>query len=68
MENQPIILTKNEPRSVAHFQYSIRAKIISIRDFKLGKETMLEAMQAALRQIDYWHQGSITSFYLQWSR
>jgi hypothetical protein len=42
------------------FTYSMRGKVLSIR--YLGAGSIHEQLERLLRKIEYWHQGSITSF------
>jgi hypothetical protein len=46
--------------ATADFKYSMRGKVISIT--YLGAGSILEEIGRILRKIEYWHQGSITSF------
>jgi hypothetical protein len=50
------------PRTRAHFTYKITPTVISIVDTGLGKCPVTENIEAVLRKIEYWHQGSISSF------
>ena len=49
-------------RTRADFTYKITPEVISIVDTGLGKCPVNEDIEAVLRKIEYWHQGSITSF------
>jgi hypothetical protein len=42
----------------ADFTYKISPTVISIVDAGLGKCSVTEDIEAALRKIEYWHQGS----------
>lgn len=44
----------------ADFTYSMRAKVISIT--YSGEGSINEKIERILRKIEYWHQGSITSY------
>jgi hypothetical protein len=44
----------------ADFKYSMRGKVISIT--YLGPSSVNQEIVRILRKIEYWHQGSITSF------
>ena len=46
----------------ADFTYNITPGVISITDTGLGKSSVTEDIEAVLRKIEYWHQGSISSF------
>jgi len=50
------------PRTRADFSYRIRPTLISITDTGLGSHSVFEDIEAVLRKIEYWHQGSITAF------
>jgi hypothetical protein len=45
-----------------HFTYKITANTISISDTKRGRRSVTEDIEAVLRKIEYWHQGSIAAF------
>jgi len=46
----------------ADFTYNITPAVISITDTGLGNCSVTEDIEAVLRKIEYWHQGSISSF------
>ena len=50
------------PRTRADFTYKISPTVISISDTGLGSHSVLEDIEAVLRKIEYWHQGSIAKF------
>jgi hypothetical protein len=50
------------PRTRADFIYKITPTVISINDTGLGSRSVAEDIEAVLRKIEYWHQGSINSF------
>src|SRR6516162_1448843 len=50
------------PRTQADFTYKITPTVISITDTGLGSRSVAEDIEAVLRKIEYWHQGSIASF------
>ena len=50
------------PRTQADFTYKITPNMISITDTALGKRAVANDIEAVLRKIEYWHQGSIISF------
>ena len=53
----------SEPvRTRADFTYNITPAMISITDTGLGKCSVIEDIEAVLRKIEHWHQGSINSF------
>jgi hypothetical protein len=53
----------SEPiRTRADFTYKITPIVISIVDTCLGKCLVSEDIEAVLRKIEYWDQGSITRF------
>jgi len=49
-------------RTRADFAYNITPAVISITDAGVGKCSVTEDIEAVLRKIEYWHQGSISSF------
>jgi hypothetical protein len=46
----------------ADFTYSISPDTISIVYTNLGKRSVTNVIEAVLRKIEYWHQGSIAAF------
>ena len=65
MSNHEITFNTNlsEPiRTQADFTYKITPTVISIVDAGSGKCSVAEDIEAVLRKIEYWHQGSISSF------
>jgi hypothetical protein len=46
----------------ADFTYKIRPDTISIVDTNLGELLVTNDIEAVLRKIEYWHQGSIAAF------
>jgi hypothetical protein len=46
------------PRTRSDFTYKISPTVISIGDTSLGKCAVSEDIEAVLRKIEYWHQGS----------
>jgi hypothetical protein len=50
------------PRTRADFIYKITPTLISITDTGLGQRPVTEDIEAVLRKIEYWHQGSSSSF------
>jgi len=49
-------------RTRADSTYKITPTVISIFDTGLGQRSVTEDIEAVLRKIEYWHQGSITKF------
>jgi hypothetical protein len=49
-------------RTRADFTYKITPTVISIFDPGVGSRPVTEDIEAVLRKIEYWHQGSINSF------
>jgi hypothetical protein len=49
-------------RTRADFTYNITPTVISITDTGLGKCSVAEDIEAVLRKIEHWHQGSIAKF------
>ena len=43
----------------ADFTYSITLGVVKIQDTGKGKKSVLDDLEAVLRKIEYWHQGSI---------
>ena len=65
MESHEITFNTNLSDSIktrADFTYTITPTLISIADTGLGRCSVLEDIEAVLHKIDYWHQGSISSF------
>jgi len=52
----------DSPRTRADYTHKITPDLISITDTGLGSRSVLEDIEAALRKIEYWHQGSVTKF------
>jgi|SRR5215469_1437443 len=50
------------PRTRADFTYKVTPTMISIFDTGLGSRPVTDDIEAVLRKIEYWHQGSISSF------
>ena len=51
-----------EPVTQADFTYSITPDTISITDTTKGRLSVTNDIDAVLRKIEYWHQGSIAGF------
>src|SRR6516225_5456098 len=51
-----------EAATRADFTYKITPNTISITDTTLGKLSVTKDIDAVLRKIEYWHQGSIAAF------
>src|SRR6516225_7033 len=51
-----------EAATRAEFTYRITPKTITITDTTLGKLSVTKDIDAVLRKIEYWHQGSIAAF------
>ena len=49
------------PRTHADFTYKISPIVISISDTGLGSRPATGEIEAVLRKIEHWHQGSISS-------
>jgi hypothetical protein len=49
-------------RTRADFTYNITPAVVSIIDTGLGKCSVAEDIEAILRKIEHWHQGSIAKF------
>ena len=53
----------SEPvRTRADFTYNMTPAMISITDTGLSSRSVIEDIEAVLRKVEYWHQGSISSF------
>jgi hypothetical protein len=50
----------------ADFTYSITPNTISITDTGKGSRSATNDIEAVLRKIEYWHQGSITGFKIKY--
>jgi len=60
-ESKQISLGSSDSTTVASdFKYDMLGKVISIT--YLGTSSIHEEIVRILRKIEYWHQGSITSF------
>jgi hypothetical protein len=46
----------------ADFAYAITPKTIEIQDTGKGKKSVDDDLEAVLRKIEYWHQGSIVRY------
>ena len=65
MNNHEVTFNTNlseAPRTSADFTYKISPALISITDTGLGTRAVIMDIEAVLRKIEYWHQGSISSF------
>jgi hypothetical protein len=51
-----------KPVTQAEFTYSITPNTISITDTGKGRRSVTNDIEAVLRKIEYWHQGSIGGF------
>src|SRR5215831_4533357 len=51
-----------EAATRADFTYKITPRTISITDTTLGKLSVTKDIDAVLRKIEHWHQGSIVGF------
>jgi hypothetical protein len=51
-----------KPTTQADFTYSITPTTISIVDTGKGRRSVTNDIEAVLRKIEYWHQGSIAGF------
>src|SRR5215471_4514890 len=51
-----------EAATRADFTYKIMPNTISITDTTLGKLSVTKDIDAVLRKIEHWHQGSIVAF------
>jgi hypothetical protein len=65
MSNHEITFNANLPQTVrtrADFTYKITPTLVSITDAGMGSLSVTEDIEAVLRQIEHWHQGSVNSF------
>jgi hypothetical protein len=65
MSNQEIAFNTELPQQVrtrADFTHKITPEVISIVDTGLGQCSVTDDIEAVLRKIEYWHQGSIATF------
>jgi hypothetical protein len=65
MSNHEITFDTNLAQTVrtrADFTHKITPTVISITDTGLGSLPVTEDIEAVLRKIEHWHQGSISSF------
>ena len=46
----------------ADFTYAMTPKTIEIQDTGKGKKSVADDLEAVLRKIEYWHQGSIARY------
>jgi hypothetical protein len=51
-----------KPTTQADFSYSIMPNTIAIVDTGNGRRSVTNDIEAVLRKIEYWHQGSVTGF------
>jgi hypothetical protein len=56
----------DKPVTQADFTYSITPTTISIIDTGKGRGSVTNDIEAVLRKIEYWHQGSIAAFKLMY--
>jgi hypothetical protein len=52
----------DKPVTQADFTYSITPSTISMTDTGKGRASVTNDIEAVLRKIEYWHQGSIAGF------
>jgi hypothetical protein len=57
-----ILVSQSQSELGLIFTYNITPAMISITDTGLGKCSVTEDIEAVLRKIEHWHQGSINSF------
>jgi hypothetical protein len=50
------------PRTRADFTYKTTSEVILIVDTGLGQRSVTEDIEAVLRKLEHWHQGSIAKF------
>ena len=50
----------------ADFTYEITVKTIKIHDTGEGKKSVADDLEAVLRKIEGWHQGSISGFHISY--
>jgi hypothetical protein len=50
------------PRTRALLTYKISPTVISISDIGLGSRSVIGDIEAVLRKMEYWHQGSVAKF------
>jgi hypothetical protein len=50
----------------ADFTYEITVKTIKIRDTGKGTKAVADDLEAILRKIEGWHQGSISGFHISY--
>jgi len=63
MSSHEISFNLSDPiKTRADFIYKITPALIPITDTGLGSLPITEDIEAVLRKIDHWHQGSISSF------
>jgi len=55
-------LKRPDSKALADFTYSITPDAISIVDTGKGSHSVTNDIEAVLRKIEYWHQGSIAEF------
>jgi hypothetical protein len=46
----------------AGFTYSMTPRAVEIQDTGKGKKSVADDLEAVLRKIEYWHQGSIVRY------
>jgi len=52
----------NLSKCQADFTYTMTVKAIQIQDTGKGTKSVLEDLEAVLRKIEGWHQGSVASY------
>jgi hypothetical protein len=56
----------NRSACQAEFTYEITVKAIKIQDTGKGAKSVAEDLEAVLRKIEGWHQGSIAGFVISY--
>jgi hypothetical protein len=56
----------NRSACQADFTYTMTVKTIKIHDTGKGRKSVADDLQAVLRKIEEWHQGSIASFLISY--
>jgi hypothetical protein len=56
----------DEPSTQSDFTYSITPDTITITDTGKGRVSVANDIAAVLRKIEYWHQGSVAGFKIEY--
>jgi len=66
MPTRRVSFPVQKPTTQADFTYHITPNTISIVDTVKGRRSVINDIEAVLRNIEYWHQGSIAAFRIRY--